>query len=105
MAFDGRPVGQHIAGIINDQVNKTPRQAYGPIRLRGFHRREVSEPFQGHLRGGMGAWRGWTVLSVARVHRPRPLKECFVEVFGRLYTMATIYNYPYYPEHLSALNM
>jgi len=103
MAFrDGRPVGR-IAGIINDQVNKTQGKHTARFGFVDFiDDEEVSEA----LFKAVEDWaRG---KGMDRIIGPLGFTDLdhegmLVEGFSELSTMATIYNYPYYPEHLSRL--
>lgn len=103
MAFKGnRPVGR-IAGIINHKVN----EATGSKDIRfGFidftDEIEVS-------RALLDAVEKWgKERGLDRVIGPLGFTDLdhegmLVEGFGELGTMATIYNYSYYPEHMHAL--
>ena len=63
---------------------------------------EVSEAFSRPWKTGRVA-RGWTVLFDPLGFTDLDHEGMLVEGFSELSTMATIYNYPYYPEHLSRL--
>lgn len=103
MAFrDGKPVGR-IAGIINRQVNE--KEGKKAVRF-GFvdfiDDREVSAA----LFRAVEEWGS----SQGMDHIIGPLgftdldhEGMLVEGFEELSTMATIYNFPYYPEHMEAL--
>lgn len=103
MAYrDGKPVGR-IAGIINNQVNRhhnTNDARFGFIDF--IDDPEVSEAL-------MEAVEKWAV-SKGKDRLIGPLgftdldhEGMLVEGFEELSTMATIYNYPYYEEHLTRL--
>lgn len=103
MAFrDGRPVGR-IAGIINRQVNDihgTRDARFGFVDFIDDH--EVSAAL-------FKAVEDWAKKKgMNRVVGPLGFTDLdheglLVDGFGELSTMATIYNYPYYPEHLERL--
>ncbi len=92
-----------IAGIINDQVNKTQGKHTARFGFVDFiDDEEVSEA----LFKAVEDWaRG---KGMDRIIGPLGFTDLdhegmLVEGFSELSTMATIYNYPYYPEHLSRL--
>lgn len=100
MAYrDGKPVGR-IAGIINNQVN----EATGEKNARfGFIDFIDDEEVSSALLRAVEEW----ALSKGMKKVIGPLgftdldhEGMLVEGFDELSTMATIYNYPYYPEHL-----
>ena len=103
MAYrDGKPVGR-IAGIINNQVNErnsTRDARFGFIDF--IDDSEVSEA----LLEAVEKWAAGKGMS--RIIGPLGFTDLdhegtLVEGFEELSTMATIYNYPYYPEHLERL--
>lgn len=100
MAYrDGKPVGR-IAGIINRQVNeksKSKDARFGFIDFIDDH--EVS----GALLKAVEKWakkKGMTKLIGPLGFTDLDHEGMLVSGFEELSTMATIYNYPYYPEHL-----
>lgn len=103
MAFrDGKPVGR-VAGIINRQVNETHGSKTARFGFIDFiDDREVS----GALMDAVEKWA--RAKGMDRIIGPLGFTDLdhegmLVEGFGELSTMATIYNYPYYPEHMEAL--
>lgn len=103
MAFrDGKPVGR-VAGMINRQVNEShgKRTArFGFIDFVDDH--EVSRA----LMEAVETWarnKGMDRLIGPLGFTDLDHEGMLVEGFGELSTMATIYNYPYYPEHLESL--
>ncbi|MBP3589164.1 MAG: N-acetyltransferase, partial [Muribaculaceae bacterium] len=103
MAYrDGKPVGR-IAGIINHQVNadaKKRNARFGFVDFIDDH--EVSEA----LFKAVEDWarsRGMKRLIGPLGFTDLDHEGMLVEGFRELSTMATIYNYPYYPEHLERL--
>lgn len=103
MAYrDGSPAGR-IAGIINRQVNENHGKRTARFGFIDFvDDREVSEAL-------MKAVEDWARgKGMDRLIGPLGFTDLdhegmLVEGFGELSTMATIYNYPYYPEHLESL--
>lgn len=103
MAYrDGKPVGR-IAGIINRQVNErhnTRKARFGFVDF--IDDPEVSEA----LFKAVEDWarsKGMTQLIGPLGFTDLDHEGMLVEGFEELSTMATIYNYPYYPEHLGKL--
>lgn len=103
MAFrDGKPVGR-IAGIINRQVNErhnTNNARFGFIDF--IDDPEVSEA----LLRNVEEWarrKGMKKLIGPLGFTDLDHEGMLVEGFNELSTMATIYNYPYYPSHLERL--
>lgn len=103
MAYrDGKPVGR-IAGIINRQVNEkshAKNARFGFIDFVDDH--EVSAA----LIQAVTRWartKGMNKLIGPLSFTDLDYEGMLVEGFGELSTMATIYNYPYYPEHLERL--
>lgn len=99
---DGKPVGR-VAGIINNQVNSDHKQKtarFGFIDFIDDH--EVSSLL-------MKTVEDWArSKGMKKVVGPLGFTDLdhegmLVEGFEELSTMATIYNYPYYPEHLDRL--
>lgn len=99
---DGKPVGR-IAGIINHQVNadcKRHNARFGFVDFIDDH--EVSEA----LFKAVEDWartRGMKRLIGPLGFTDLDHEGMLVEGFQELSTMATIYNYPYYPAHLERL--
>ncbi len=103
MAFrDGRPVGR-IAGIINHQVNADSKRHNARFGFVDFiDDGEVSEA----LFKAVEDWartRGMKRLIGPLGFTDLDHEGMLVEGFQELSTMATIYNYPYYPVHLERL--
>lgn len=103
MAFrDGRPVGR-IAGIINHQVNADSKRHNARFGFVDFiDDGEVSEA----LFKAVEDWartRGMKRLIGPLGFTDLDHEGMLVEGFQELSTMATIYNYPYYPAHLERL--
>ena len=103
MAFrDGKPVGR-IAGIINHQVNDNTREKnarFGFIDFVDDH--EVSAA----LMDAVEKWarrKGMNKLIGPLGFTDLDHEGMLVAGFEELSTMATIYNYPYYPQHLEKL--
>ena len=100
MAYrDGRPVGR-IAGIINRQLNELHHHKdarFGFIDFVDDH--EVSAA----LLKAVEDWshgKGMNKLIGPLGFTDLDYEGMLVEGFEELSTMATIYNYPYYPEHM-----
>lgn len=103
MAFKGnKPVGR-IAGIINNLVNE--KAGKKEIRF-GFidftDEIEVSRALLEKVEQ-WGKERGMTRIVGPLGFTDLDHEAMLVEGFGELGTMATIYNYSYYPEHMQAL--
>lgn len=103
MAFrDGHPVGR-IAGIINHQVNeksKSKDARFGFVDFVDDH--EVSAA----LFDAVARWarsKGMNRMIGPLGFTDLDHEGMLVEGFEELSTMATIYNYPYYPEHMKRL--
>lgn len=103
MAYrDGKPVGR-IAGIINKQVN----QQTGARNLRfGFvdfiDDYTVSEALFNAIEE-WGKSRGMTKTIGPLGFTDMDHEGMLIEGFDEVSTMATIYNYPYYPKHMERL--
>lgn len=103
MAYrDGKPVGR-IAGIINRQVNehhKTSNARFGFIDF-------IDDPeVSAALMKAVEDWareKGMKKLIGPLSFTDLDHEGMLVEGFQELSTMATIYNYAYYPEHLEKL--
>lgn len=103
MAYrDGKPVGR-IAGIINNQVNKD----HGHNNARfGFIDFIDDEEVSAALMKAVEDWarsKGKDKLIGPLGFTDLDHEGMLVEGFDELSTMATIYNYPYYPQHLEKL--
>lgn len=103
MAFrQGKPVGR-IAGIINHQVNADNKKHNARFGFVDFiDDPEVSEA----LFKAVADWaraRGMKRLIGPLGFTDLDHEGMLVEGFEELSTMATIYNYPYYPTHLKRL--
>ncbi len=103
MAYkDGKAVGR-IAGMINHRANETWKQKHARFGWIEFiDDIEVSSAL-------LKAVEDWAVSKgVTAVHGPMGFTDLdqegmLIEGFDRLGTMATIYNYPYYPVHMEKL--
>lgn len=103
MAYrDGKPVGR-IAGIINKTVN----QRTGQQNCRfGFVDFIDDEEVVDALFATVSQWgrdHGMTHLVGPLGFTDMDYEGMLIEGFDRLGTMATIYNYPYYPRHMERL--
>lgn len=103
MAYrDGKPAGR-IAGIINHKVNEkshTKNARFGFIDFMDDH--EVSAA----LLEAVSRWgrsKGMNRLIGPLGFTDLDYEGMLVEGFNELSTMATIYNYPYYPQHMERL--
>lgn len=103
MAYeDGRPVGR-VAAIINNAVNE--RSGEKSVRF-GFLDFEDNPEVSGALMKAVEQWgkeRGMTRVIGPLGFTDLDHEGMLVEGFDELSTMATIYNYPYYPEHIERL--
>lgn len=99
---DGRPVGR-ITAIINRLVNSrtgVPMARFGFVDFIDDH--EVSDA----LFAAAEKWardRGMTEIVGPMGFTDMDHEGMLVDGFDRMGTMATIYNYPYYPAHLERL--
>lgn len=103
MAFrDGKPVGR-IAGIINRQVNEKHGRATARFGFIDFiDDAEVSEA----LIKKVEDWareKGMNKIIGPMGFTDMDHEGMLIDGFEELGTMATIYNYPYYPKHLERL--
>lgn len=103
MAYrDGKVVGR-IAGIINRQVNEKERERAARFGFIDF----VDDPeVSAALLGAVERWsrdKGMNKLIGPLGFTDLDHEGMLVEGFDELSTMATIYNYPYYPEHMERL--
>ena len=103
MAYrDGKVVGR-IAGIINRQVNEKERERAARFGFIDF----VDDPeVSAALPGAVEKWsrdKGMNKLIGPLGFTDLDHEGMLVEGFDELSTMATIYNYPYYPEHMERL--
>lgn len=99
---DGRPVGR-IAGIINNQLNSRHHERnarFGFIDFVDDH--EVSAALLKAVED-WAASKGMNKIIGPLGFTDMDYEGMLVEGFEELSTMATIYNYPYYPEHLERL--
>lgn len=103
MAYkNDRPVGR-IAGIINKQVNESHKKQtarFGFIDFIDDH--EVSEALIKAVEDWARA-KGMKKLIGPLGFTDLDHEGMLVEGFHELSTMATIYNYPYYPDHMKRL--
>ncbi len=103
MAYkDGKPVGR-IAGIINHQVNKKSGQKSARFGFVDFiDDEEVSKL----LFQAVEKWaksKGMDTMNGPLGFTDMDPEGLLVEGFDQLGTMASIYNYPYYPRHIEKL--
>lgn len=103
MAYrDGKPVGR-IAGIINNTVNSRT----GKKDLRFGFVDFVDDPeVSDALFAAAEQWgrdKGMDSIVGPLGFTDMDYEGMLVEGFDRLSTMATIYNYPYYPEHMERM--
>lgn len=103
MAYeDGRPVGR-VAAIINNAVNE--RSGEKSVRF-GFLDFEDNPEVSAALMKSVEDWgreRGMTRVIGPLGFTDLDHEGMLIEGFDELSTMATIYNYPYYPEHIERL--
>lgn len=99
---DGKPVGR-ITGIINHLANKRSGKAEARFGFVDF----VDDPeVSAALFDSVEKWardKGMTDMIGPLGFSDMDHEGMLVEGFDELGTMATIYNYPYYPEHLESL--
>lgn len=105
MAFrDGKPVGR-ITGIINNVVNEKT----GEKNLRfGFVEFIDDNEVVDALFNAVEDWgrsHGMTTMTGPMGFSDMDHEGMLIEGFDRLGTMATIYNYDYYPKHMERLGM
>lgn len=103
MAYrDGKPVGR-IAGIINTAVNK--RTGKQDLRFGFLDFIDDDEVVDALFKacGDWGRQRGMTSMVGPMGFTDMDHEGMLVEGFEELGTMATIYNYPYYPRQLERL--
>lgn len=103
MAYrDGKPAGR-IAGIINHQVNNDSRHKKARFGFVDF----IDDPeVSAALFKAVEDWargRGMKHLIGPLGFTDLDHEGMLVEGFEELGTMATIYNYPYYPQHIERL--
>lgn len=103
MAYrDGKPVGR-IAGIINHLVNKRTGKQEGRFGYIDFiDDAEVSDA----LINAVTEWakqKGMTCLTGPLGFTDMDQEGMLVEGFDEVSTQATIYNYPYYPQHMERM--
>ncbi len=96
---DGKAVGR-IAGIINHQVNERSGNRDARFGFIDF----IDDPeVSGALLGAVEDWarsKGMTRVIGPLGFTDLDHEGMLVEGFDELSTMATIYNHPYYPEHM-----
>lgn len=105
MAYrDGKPVGR-ITGIINDAVNE--RTGKKDVRF-GFVEFIDDAEVVDALFDAVGDWgrsHGMTEIVGPMGFTDMDHEGMLIEGFDQLGTMATIYNYPYYPVHMERRGM
>lgn len=103
MAYEGgRPVGR-VAAIINNAVNE--RSGEKSVRF-GFLDFEDNPEVSAALMKAVEQWgkeRGMTRVIGPLGFTDLDHEGMLIEGFDELSTMATIYNYPYYPKHIERL--
>ncbi len=103
MAYrDGKPVGR-IAGIINKQVNEKSGEKDARFGFVDF----IDDPkVSKALFDAVEKWaraKGMTSIHGPLGFTDMDAEGMLIEGFDQLGTMATIYNYPYYPKHMEAM--
>lgn len=105
MAYrDGRPVGR-ITGIINHNVNRKNNEKH--LRF-GFVEFIDDNDVVDALFDAVSAWgreKGMDTIVGPMGFSDMDPEGMLVEGFDRLGTMATIYNYPYYPRQMERIGM
>lgn len=103
MAYrDGKPVGR-IAAIINRQVNESSGQKAARFGFVDFiDDEEVSEALL-HTVEEWARKKGMEKVIGPLSFTDLDKEGCLIEGYDQLSTMATIYNYPYYPRHFERL--
>lgn len=105
MAYkDGSPVGR-VAAIINHRANEAWNQKVVRFGWIDFiDDMEVSRELINTV-SQWGKQRGMTEIEGPLGFTDLDPEGMLIEGFDQLSTMATIYNYPYYPKHMEALGM
>lgn len=99
---DGKPVGR-VAAIINRRANETWNKKEARFGWIDFtDDAEVSKALLDTVEE-WGRKRGMTSLVGPLGFTDMDAEGMLVEGFDQLSTMATIYNYPYYPQHMERL--
>lgn len=103
MAYrDDKPVGR-IAGIINRKANEKNGEKYARF---GFVDFIDDEEVCRELFNAVENWarsKGMTAIQGPLGFTDMDPEGMLIEGFDQVGTMATIYNYPYYPEHIAKL--
>lgn len=103
MAYDGnRPVGR-IAAIINHQVNEKEQKKELRFGFVDFIDDEKVSKALFEAAQNWGKQKGMTQITGPLGFTDLDHEGMLIEGFDELGTMATIYNYPYYPKHLEKL--
>ena len=103
MAYkDGRLVGR-VAAIINNRANETWKKK--EVRFGWIDFTDDAEVSEALIRTveQWGKERGMTHITGPLGFTDMDAEGMLVEGFDQLGTMATIYNYPYYPQHMERL--
>lgn len=101
---DGRPVGR-VAAIINHRANETWKKKEVRFGWIDFIDDEaVSRALIDTVRE-WGKQRGMDTITGPLGFTDLDAEGMLVEGFDELSTMATIYNYPYYPRHMERMGM
>ena len=92
-----------VAAIINNRANSTWNQKVVRFGWIDFiDDKEVSQALIDTVKS-WGKERGMTELQGPLGFTDMDAEGALIEGFDQLSTIATIYNYPYYPEHFEAL--
>ena len=103
MAYrDGKPVGR-IAGIINSAVNERSGRKDARFGFVDFIDDEEVVDALFETVSNWGRQKGMDHLVGPLGFTDMDYEGMLIEGFDRLGTMATIYNYPYYPKHMERL--
>ncbi|MDE6282750.1 MAG: N-acetyltransferase [Muribaculaceae bacterium] len=103
MAYrDGKPVGR-IAGIINNAVNERTGEKTLRFGFVDFIDDDEVVDALFDACAGWGREKGMTSMLGPMGFTDMDHEGMLVEGFDQLGTMATIYNYPYYPEQMSRM--
>ncbi len=105
MAYDdttGKPVGR-IAGIINNVTNKKYNERHVRFGFVDFiDNEEVSKALIGAVEQ-WGREKGMDTIVGPLGFTDMDPEGMLIEGYDQIGTMATIYNYPYYPQHIEKL--
>jgi GNAT superfamily N-acetyltransferase len=105
LAYQGDKIVGRVAAIINRRANETWNKKavrFGWIDF--IDDPEVSKALIDTVKA-WGKERGMTTLEGPLGFTDMDAEGMLIEGFDQLSTMATIYNYPYYPKHMEALGL